>query len=218
MTAKRTTHLRREQVAHLVRAAAAITNEDTFVLVGTGAVIAQLKSTPFDLMATREVDLYAPGAADPAAVSDLIDGSIGEGSPFDETFGYHAHGVGEDTAILPHDWRLRARAVALPTAPGTTCICPALEDVALAKLCAWREKDRLWLTAARKAGLVTGAALKGRARAIIDTRAPQPEEIERRIDALATEPSSGGSRTGRGEAAASSQGRTAPADRPCSTG
>jgi hypothetical protein len=33
--------------------------------------------------------------------SDLIDGSIGEGSPFHETFGYYAQGVGEKTATLP---------------------------------------------------------------------------------------------------------------------
>ena len=37
---------------------------------------------------------------DPAD-SDLIDGTIGEGSPFHQTFGYYAHRVSEETAILP---------------------------------------------------------------------------------------------------------------------
>ena len=38
---------------------------------------------------------------------DLIDGSIGEGSPFDRQFGYYAHGVDDSTAILPAGWRNR---------------------------------------------------------------------------------------------------------------
>jgi hypothetical protein len=33
--------------------------------------------------------------------------SIGEGSAFHETFGYYATGAGEETAILPEDWRSR---------------------------------------------------------------------------------------------------------------
>lgn len=177
-------HLRREQVAHLVRAAAGITNETTFVLIGTGAAIAQLKATPFDLMATREIDIYAPDAADPAAVSDLIDGSIGEGSPFDETFGYYAHGIGQDTAVLPDDWRLRARPVTLPMAPGVTCICPDVSDIALSKLCAWREKDRMWLDAAWRSGLLDAGALRSQSRSIGDPRAPSIGEIDRRIDAI----------------------------------
>jgi hypothetical protein len=37
----------------------------------------------------------------------LIDGSIGEGSPFNQTFGYYAHGVSEETAILPAGWKER---------------------------------------------------------------------------------------------------------------
>ena len=40
---------------------------------------------------------------DPAD-ADLIDGSIGEGSPFHQTFGYYAHGVAEETAVLPGGW------------------------------------------------------------------------------------------------------------------
>ncbi len=36
-----------------------------------------------------------------AAKADLIDGSIGELSPFHETFGYYAHGLGPETAALP---------------------------------------------------------------------------------------------------------------------
>ena len=113
--ASKARQLRHEQVAHLVRAAAGITNESTLVLLGTGAVIAQLKAPPPELTATRKVDLYTPGVPDPAAMSRLIDATIGEGTRFDGLFGYFAHGAEQDAAILPHDWRLHARPVSLPT-------------------------------------------------------------------------------------------------------
>lgn len=181
---RRATHLRREQVAHLVRAAAAISNESTLVLLGTGAVIAQLKAAPSELTATRNVELYAPGASDPAETSRLIDGTIGEGTRFDDAFGYFAHGAAQDAAILPHDWRLRARPITLPEAPGVTCICPDADDVAVGKLCAWQENDRRWLEAAWRTGLVGAGALRERAKAISDTRAPSLAEIGQRIGAL----------------------------------
>lgn len=190
MTRRNATYLRREQVAHLVRAAAGITNESTLALVGTGAVIAQLKAAPPELM-TRRVALYAPGAPDIAAMSDLIERTIGEGTAFEGMFGYYARGVGQDTAILPYDWRLRARTVSLPRAPGITCICPDVVDVALAKLSAWREKDLGWLAAALRARLVTGAALRERARAINDPRAPAVAELDQRVASVETGVASG---------------------------
>jgi hypothetical protein len=36
---------------------------------------------------------------------------IGELSPFHETFGYYAHGVAEETALLPQGWKDRLVAV-----------------------------------------------------------------------------------------------------------
>jgi hypothetical protein len=41
------------------------------------------------------------------AKSDLIDGNIGEGSRFHETFGFYAQGVSLKTAVLPAGWRDR---------------------------------------------------------------------------------------------------------------
>ena len=37
----------------------------------------------------------------------MIDGCIGELSPFHETFGYYAHGIGPETAVLPAKWKTR---------------------------------------------------------------------------------------------------------------
>jgi hypothetical protein len=73
--------------------------------------------------------------------ADLIDGSIGEGSPFHQTFGYYAHGVGQETAVLPAGWRERLVPVHNSNAGGGTGLCLEINDLALSKLVAGREKD-----------------------------------------------------------------------------
>ena len=75
------------------------------------------------------------------ADADLIDGSIGEGSPFHQTFGYYAHGVAVETAILPADWRHRLVPVHNANTGGGTGLCLEIHDLAVSKLVAGREKD-----------------------------------------------------------------------------
>jgi hypothetical protein len=111
--------MKRDELEHVLRAAGAITGVTTWVIVGSQAILGALPSAPKELLVSQEVDLYAP--ADEAA-SDLVDGSIGEKSPFHESFGYYAHGVGEETAILragvsgPSPFRRRLRAASLESA------------------------------------------------------------------------------------------------------
>ncbi len=130
MTGK-TKFLRKEAIAHLVRAVAGVSGQSSFVMIGTGAVIAQLKHVPLDLMRTREIDIYPRGVPDAEDIATLIDGTLGEGSPFDETFGYYAHGVGERTACLPDDWEERAITFDAPGLAGVVCLCPEVNDIAL---------------------------------------------------------------------------------------
>jgi hypothetical protein len=70
--------------------------------------------------------------------ADLIDGAIGALSSFDETFGYHADGVGPETAVMPDDWMDRAR---LYYIGDVTAICPDVHDLAVSKCAAGRDKD-----------------------------------------------------------------------------
>lgn len=65
-------------------------------------MLGQIPNAPADLLVSIEADVFTFRSP---ADSDLIDGSIGEGSPFHQTFGYYAHGVAEETAILPSSWK-----------------------------------------------------------------------------------------------------------------
>lgn len=94
--------MHRQQLEHIIRAAAGITGATEFVIVGSQSVLGQFPQAPDELLISIEADVFS--LRDPAD-NDLIDGSIGEGSPFHQTFGYYAHGVSQETAVLPAGWR-----------------------------------------------------------------------------------------------------------------
>ncbi|MBS0444728.1 MAG: hypothetical protein JSR59_02150 [Proteobacteria bacterium] len=125
----------REQLEHVLRAAAAIACENSLVVVGSQAILLPFPDAPASLRVSREVDLYP--ALHPER-ADLIDGAIGALSSFDETFGYHADGVGPETAVMPADWMTRA---SLHYIGDVTAICPEVHDLAVSKCVAMRDKD-----------------------------------------------------------------------------
>lgn len=145
-----------DQLEHVLRAAGAITGETEMVVIGSQAVLAVFPEAPGILAASMEADLYPPAAPEKA---DLIDGTIGEGSPFHETFGYYAHGVGPETARLPAEWRSRCRVVETAATGGVRALCPAPADLAASKLIAGRPKDVAFVSAMIAAGLVRPEAV-----------------------------------------------------------
>jgi len=151
--------MKRGDLEHVLRAAGAITGVSTWVIVGSQAILGAVPNAPKELLVSQEVDLYAP--ADEAS-SDLVDGSIGEKSAFHESFGYYAHGVGPETAILPSHWRERAVIVQSPATGGVIGICPEPADLAISKLAAWREKDQEFVRVLISRGIVTVDAIRSR--------------------------------------------------------
>ena len=151
--------MKRRELEHVLRAAGAITGVSTWVVVGSQAILGAVPNAPAELLVSQEADIYAPGDE---AASDLVDGSIGERSPFHESFGYYAHGVGAETAILPSRWRERAVEVRNEATAGVTGICPHPSDLAISKLAAWREKDRHFVRTLLGHGIVGLDELRAR--------------------------------------------------------
>jgi hypothetical protein len=127
--------MQRSELAHVLRASAAIANETSFVLIGSQAILLLLDEPPPDLLRSTEIDLYPALHPEKA---DLIDGAIGAHSTFHDTFGYHVDGIGPETASLPMDWMSRA---VLTYFGDITAICPDLHDLVASKCAAGRGKD-----------------------------------------------------------------------------
>jgi hypothetical protein len=163
----------RDALEHLLRAAAAVTNERDFVVIGSQAVLGQFPNAPPALLASVEADLYPRDAVEK---SDLVDGAIGELSQFHETFGYYAHGVDETTATLPAGWRQRLVALHTDNTGGATGWCLEVHDLACSKLVAGRERDREYLRVLLRERMIEPATLDQRVRGL-----PLPPD---RIDGL----------------------------------
>lgn len=93
-------------------------------------------------------------------LADLVEGVAGEFSPFEEMHGFSIDGVDLTTSALPVGWRERlvrvqnANTAAPAGEPQFTGWCLDKEDLCVAKLCAFREKDRNFVAALIESGLV----------------------------------------------------------------
>jgi hypothetical protein len=147
--------VRPHQVLHVVRAASAISGQMRWVVVGTQAAALWPGQCSELLLQSMELDLYP---ADDPSLAELVDGAIGEESTFHDTFGYYAHGVGPETATLPEDWLSRATTV-LESVTQAQVLVPSPTDVAISKLCAFREKDLRWVQELLRLRLTTVEAV-----------------------------------------------------------
>lgn len=93
--------MKRRDLEHVIRAAADLSEDDEIIVIGSQAILAQFPEAPAELLTSNEADVFPKNHPER---SDLIDGSIGEGSPFRATYGYYAQGVDEHTAVLPEGW------------------------------------------------------------------------------------------------------------------
>lgn len=173
--------MRRVELEHVIRASAAVADDQDIVVVGSQAILGAAPDAPAALLVSIEADVFPRTNPERA---DLIDGAIGEGSLFQDTFGYYAHGVGPETAKAPAGWVDR---LVLVQGPGTNdargwCLEP--HDVVLSKLAAGREKDIAFARAALAAGLVLADTLDERV-ALLPVASEQIELVRQLLMSLA---------------------------------
>jgi hypothetical protein len=134
----------RAQLEHVIRAAATIAGDTEIVVIGSQAILGRYPEAPDELLVSADVDVYPRNHPERA---ELVEGSIGELSPFHDTYGYYAQGVGEATAVLPEGWESRLVPVPTPVGRG---LCLEPHDLLISKYVAGREKDRDYARAAAR--------------------------------------------------------------------
>ena len=133
--------MQRHELKHLIRAAGRITNEYEFIIVGSQSILGSMLQPPAECVISVEADMYPMNAEDKA---DLIDGALGEGSPFHNTYGYYAQGVDSTTAVLPAGWRDRLTRIQSDQTDRRVGLCLDVLDLFLSKCVANREKDHIF--------------------------------------------------------------------------
>ena len=170
--------MKRFQLEHILRAAGDISDDDEIVVVGSQAILGQIPEAPPELLVSMEADEYPKNKPE---LADLIDGCIGEGSPFEATYGYYAQGVGPNTAVLPRGWDSRLILVRNENTRGVSGWCLEVHDLVLSKYVANRERDRDFITAAIRAGYVNAPELLTRLEAM-DLDADNKDRMRARIN------------------------------------
>ena len=151
--------MNREQLEHVLRASSAITGENSFVLIGSQAVLLALTDPDPLLTRSSGIDLYPAMAPEK---SDAIDGAIGALSRFHDEFGYHADGVSPETAVMPADWMDRASVHYFGEQRELTAVCPDLHDLCVGKSVAGRDKDAEFVRVLIRGGHVSIVKLQQR--------------------------------------------------------
>jgi hypothetical protein len=149
----------RQQLEHIIRAAAATADVRDIVVIGSQSILGTYPDAPPELTESMEADVFPKEAPERAIV---IDGAIGEESLFHQTFGYYAHGVGESTAILPDGWCDRLVRLESASTMGAVGWCLEAADLAVSKLAAGREKDLDFLRAMLRSKVVAAHTISDR--------------------------------------------------------
>jgi hypothetical protein len=176
--------MKRSELEHIIRAAGSIANDSEIVVIGSQSILGQFPNAPASLLVSAEADVFPMHHPQ---LSDLIDGSIGEGSPFHEMYGYYAQGVDDKTATLPGGWRERLIRINNPNTVGVTGLCLEVHDLAISKYVAGRDKDRGFTKELAHHGMTQRATLLARQR---DTDLPAElrKIVQARIDRDFKEP------------------------------
>ena len=143
--------MKSKELDHVLRAVDEVTNvAHPFLLIGSQAILAHIDPEYFPELVDCEV-LFVSKEVDVAVLSeerdlqeklaDVIDGSFGQNSHFDQTHGYHADGVEVGTATLAQGWKERLKPYESIGVPAGKFFALSYEDLAVSKLMAGRPKD-----------------------------------------------------------------------------
>ena len=127
--------MKRSELQTALRAAARVTRQSEFILIGSQAIHAHCRRPPAEVLLSQECDLYPRSHPE---VANLLDMELGPKSAFSRRHGFYVDVVTPDLATLPEGWekRLKPFRVGLITA-----FCLEVHDLLASKLAAGRLKD-----------------------------------------------------------------------------
>ena len=177
--------MRRAELEHVIRAAAAVAEDEEIVVVGSQAILGQFPDAPDSLLISREADVYPRNHPER---TDEIDGSLGDGSYFDSTYGYYAHAVGAARPLpRPPAGRGGWCRSATPNTGGATGWCLEVHDLLLSKCVAGRERDWEFAEEALHHGLADPGSCAAE-RSDLPMPAGQFAAVERAVDGIFARP------------------------------
>lgn len=148
--------MNREQLhALLVEAKARIRHTD-YVIVGSLAILGAVQEPPGTMVVSIDVDLYLKN--DPQRTGELAE-ALGQGSPFEDEFGYYLDPVSPRLPSFPEGWEHR---LILIDFGDVRAFFVDPNDVAVSKYMRGEDRDLRWLRAGLKSGLLDFSTIERR--------------------------------------------------------
>ena len=168
--------MNREQVERLLVEARRITHHTDYVIIGSLSALGVAATAPAEMTGSVDVDLYPRD--DPGRAGEVFK-ALGQGSEFEQRFGYYADPVSPNLATLPHDWE--SRLIAVHFESGVTAWFLEANDAAISKYVRGEARDRDWIRAGLAAGILSLASIRWR----LQDTVMELEERQRTKQALA---------------------------------
>jgi hypothetical protein len=149
-----------------------IIGQDHVLVVGSQSILGSYDESqlPTRATASHEVDIAPLRDDERESLATRIDAAAGEWSPFDDQHGFYIQGVSVRTAFLPDGWAERLIEVRPASRPDAVGLCLEPHDLCAAKLARNVEKDREFVGALVREGLVASTVIAERLRGIRDER------------------------------------------------
>lgn len=173
----------REQLEHAIRAAGAICGDPELYVVGSQAILGALPNAPAALRRSMEVDVAPKNRPE---LEGLIEGSIGELSPFHQTFGFYVDGVDISGIVLPEGWQQRTVSVDNRNTNGFRGHCLDPADLAVSKLAAGPAKDGEFVQVMLSHQIVSAVGLHDRIDRVTQLEDAAKRRLHHLVDRLAS--------------------------------
>ncbi|MEP3665805.1 MAG: hypothetical protein ABJN42_03615 [Roseibium sp.] len=160
-----------DSIAHVLRAAHQISGANKFTLMGSHALLLEFSDEsdiPTNMLRSQAHTIWPE---DHPELTDLIRGTLGRKTPFHQHFGYYADFLDPGSAILPLDWADRKITRDDPALFGGAIVTgPEIHDLALAKICVYRESEFTWVDMGINAGIIDPQELCDRIMEVPESR------------------------------------------------
>lgn len=140
--------MNRPQLHALLRRAKELSGHREFVIVGSLAILGAVADPPDAMVLSIDVDAYMK--ADPARTGELCL-ALGQGSVFEDEYGYYLDPVSPNLPSFPEGWQDR---LILIDFGDVRAFFVHPDDVAVSKYVRGDERDMRWLREGLKSGLL----------------------------------------------------------------
>ncbi|WP_397391384.1 DUF6036 family nucleotidyltransferase [Polynucleobacter sp.] len=145
-------------IHHVLTEAKKITNHSEYVIIGSLTALGLKVPPPDEMVRSIDVDLYPKD--DPARAGEVA-AIIGQGSAFEDKYGYYVDAASPDLPTLPDGWENR---FVVHDFGDVRALFLELNDAAISKYARGEIRDRIWIQGGLKAGLLSMPTIEYRLR------------------------------------------------------